>query len=237
MIDIKGIIFDYGGTIDSNGLHWADVLWEQYEQLEIPISKEDFKEAYVHGERTLAKKPIVKPEFNFFDVLLAKVNLQIEYLVGMGKLNKQFLNSVPQKIAHSCYNFAAQCVNNAKPTIQKLHNKYPLVLVSNFYGNINSVLTDFDIKSYFMEIIESAVVGVRKPNPEIFTLGVNALKLPPEQVVVIGDSFSKDIVPAGKAGCKTIWLKNGEGWDKETDDSLATEIINDFTQIGSLILP
>ena len=22
---IKGIIFDYGGTIDSNGLHWAEL--------------------------------------------------------------------------------------------------------------------------------------------------------------------------------------------------------------------
>ena len=28
---IKGIIFDYGGTIDSNGLHWAEVIWKAYE--------------------------------------------------------------------------------------------------------------------------------------------------------------------------------------------------------------
>ena len=25
--DIKGIIFDYGGTIDTNSRHWAEVLW------------------------------------------------------------------------------------------------------------------------------------------------------------------------------------------------------------------
>ena len=24
---VKGILFDYGGTIDSNGMHWAEVIW------------------------------------------------------------------------------------------------------------------------------------------------------------------------------------------------------------------
>ena len=28
---IKGIIFDYGGTIDSNGMHWAEVIWRAYQ--------------------------------------------------------------------------------------------------------------------------------------------------------------------------------------------------------------
>ena len=26
--DIKGVIFDYGGTIDTNSRHWAEVLWK-----------------------------------------------------------------------------------------------------------------------------------------------------------------------------------------------------------------
>ena len=25
--DIKGVIFDYGGTIDTNSRHWAEVLF------------------------------------------------------------------------------------------------------------------------------------------------------------------------------------------------------------------
>lgn len=59
MIDttrIKGLLFDYGGTIDSNGLHWAEVIWQAYEALQVPVSKEVFREAYVYGERTLGKK-------------------------------------------------------------------------------------------------------------------------------------------------------------------------------------
>ena len=26
--DIKGIIFDYGGTIDSRGVHWSEIIWD-----------------------------------------------------------------------------------------------------------------------------------------------------------------------------------------------------------------
>ena len=33
--DIKGVIFDYGGTIDTNSRHWAEVLWSKY--AEYPI--------------------------------------------------------------------------------------------------------------------------------------------------------------------------------------------------------
>ena len=66
---IKGIIFDYGGTIDSNGMHWAEVIWMAYQAEEVPVSKETFRNAYVHGERTLGKNPIVKPHHTFLDML------------------------------------------------------------------------------------------------------------------------------------------------------------------------
>ena len=71
-----------------------------------------------------------------------------------------------------------------------------MVLVSNFYGNIHQVLNEFDLDGLFDSIIESAVVGVRKPDPAIFTLGVKALGMAAEDTVVVGDSYTKDIVPA-----------------------------------------
>ena len=92
---------------------------------------------------------------------------------------------------------------------------------------MESVLKDFGIDSYFRNIIESAVVKVRKPDPKIFMLGVEALGLMPEEVAVIGDSYTKDIVPARSIGCKTLWLK-GKGWtedeDSRTDDCMITTL-------------
>ena len=53
-MNIKGIIFDYGGTLDSRGVHWSEVLWQGYQQARVPIDKDTFRNAYVEGERALA---------------------------------------------------------------------------------------------------------------------------------------------------------------------------------------
>jgi len=77
------------------------------------------------------------------------------------------------------------------------------------------VLQAYGLRDYFGEIIESAVVGVRKPDPEIWRLGVRALGINAEEVLVVGDSYTKDILPALAAGCRAVWIK-GKGWtDKE----------------------
>lgn len=233
--NIKGIIFDYGGTIDTNGKHWAEVLWTRYNELNIPVSKEDFKKAYVHGERTLALNPMIKPSHDFYDVLLIKARIQIEYLIEQGLLPFSALtNSYPEEIAKGCYDFAKGVVNNSLFVVKRLSITYKLVLVSNFYGNINKVLENFGLLCSFKSVIESAVVGVRKPDPAIFTLGVHELGIEAHETVVIGDSFSKDIIPAKTAGCHTIWLK-GEGWGESTDDSVPDAIITDLAQLIDLL--
>ena len=90
---------------------------------------------------------------------------------------------------------------------------------------------------FFTQIVESAVVGVRKPDPQIYALALKAVACAAEEVVVIGDSYEKDMVPAKSLGCHTIWLK-GEGWVKsECQDTGAADIIvEDFTMIESLLL-
>ena len=45
--NIQGVIFDYGGTIDTNSCHWAEVLWTKYMEHQVPVDKESFREAYV----------------------------------------------------------------------------------------------------------------------------------------------------------------------------------------------
>jgi putative hydrolase of the HAD superfamily len=236
MIDfkqIKGIIFDYGATIDSNGKHWAEVLWDAYLANRIPVSKSDFRDAYVYGERYLALHPLIKPHFTFRDVLSEKVTIQLKWLV-----QQQFLpenadySQCSFAISEHCYTFASETTRLAKPVLEKLHKQYPLILVSNFYGNIDAVLKDFDIAGSFDDIVESAVVGIRKPDPAIFSLGVKKLNLEPQEVVVVGDSYKKDILPAQSIGCRTIWLK-GTGWDGEETGS-ADVIIADFLELKGL---
>ena len=53
--DIKGVIFDYGGTIDSRGDHWSEVIWDGYREAGVQVTKEQFRDCYVYAERELAK--------------------------------------------------------------------------------------------------------------------------------------------------------------------------------------
>lgn len=219
---IRGIIFDYGGTIDTDGRHWAEVLWSQYLAHRVPVSREAFREAYVHGERTLARTPLVQPHHNFHDVLTIKVRLQMEYLVAGGLLtgDTSAIERYVTLVADSCYDYVLRTLETTRPVVARLAEKYRLVLVSNFYGNIETILQDFGLHTYFSHIVESSVVGVRKPDPAIYRLGVEAMGYDAAHILVVGDSYSKDIVPAKQVGCCAAWLR-GEGWgDEVVDESL-----------------
>ena len=66
---VKGIIFDYGGTLDSRGDHWSEVILKGYLAAGLDIERDLFREAYVHAERALAKHPYIRPDHNFLDLL------------------------------------------------------------------------------------------------------------------------------------------------------------------------
>jgi FMN phosphatase YigB (HAD superfamily) len=234
---ISGLLFDYGGTIDTNGLHWAYVLKKSYEKHQLAVPAELFNSAYSYGERSLAVKPLVKPQHIFLDVLKLKIQQQIEFLNEKGlKVDYSYVDL----IAEDCNEFAFSNVRSAAAILAELSEVYPLVMVSNFYGNLNSVLENFEIRDLFSEVIESAVVGVRKPDAQIYRLGVQALGFESGNCMVIGDSFVKDIIPAKEIGCKAVWLRK-EGWelDKEKEDQSSIQadfIIHDIKQLKKVIL-
>lgn len=234
---LKGLIFDYGGTLDTNGVHWAEVLWRQYEAIGLPVSKAEFREAYVHGERTIGKCPLVKPTDDFRQVLLIKSRLQLQFLTDKGVLDAEAfpLEEYAVRIAEGGYRVAREVAQSASKVLQRLKTKYNLVLVSNFYGNIRTILKDFGLLCYFEQVVESSVVGVRKPDPAIFALGVEALGMKPDEVCVVGDSYTKDILPAHSLGCHTVWLK-GIGWEPdEHDQSLPDAVIGSLEEMIEVV--
>ena len=229
---MQALIFDYGGTLDTDGRHWAHVLWEGYCEAGVTVTNEQFREAYVYGERALAKAPIVQPEDTFRDVLEKKVNQQFAFLQAEHIWNdaSEVCAEKLNTIVVYCHDYALRHITKAREVLAVLRPKYRMVLVSNFYGNIEAILRDFALAQYFEAVIESAVVGVRKPDPEIYRLGVKATGCEAKDVTVVGDSYSKDIVPANAIGCRTIWLR-GEGWSGEDAGELATYEITSLPDV------
>lgn len=231
---IKGIIFDYGGTIDSRGVHWSEVIWDGYRAAGVNVSKEQFRDSYVHAERELARVRHILPADNFHDLLLKKMRIELQDLVEKGHLHCDDIEPPAQQVAQYCYQEARSSIEEARPVLDQLAKHYPMMLVSNFYGNVDSVLRDFDVRKYFKGVIESAVVGVRKPNPVIFALGVDVLELPASQVLVVGDSLKKDILPAESLGCQVLWLK-GKGWTADEDAQTHPCTIKSLNEIPQLL--
>ena len=220
---VKGVLIDFGGTIDTDGRHWYKVFKQAYSCVAPAIEDALLRQAYVYAERTLGKNPIINPQFTFYKTLETKLSLQTDFL----RENGCSVTDVQSKqILDSCYAVVTTNINKvARPELESMSECCPLVLVTNFYGNMNSVLKEFGIDRYFAGIVESAVEGVRKPNPDIFRLAVNRLGVLPADAVMIGDSLSKDILPAMEVGCKSVWLK-GEQWE---DESVSATCSPDFT--------
>lgn len=225
-----GYIFDYGGTLDTGGQHWGQVLWHAYERHRVPVTEVQFREVYVYAERTLGRNPIIRPDFTFRQTLEAKLRLQLEFLEVKDEKYRQ-------TILDDLYERTIVMTAQSRKILQQLKELgVPMVLVSNFYGNMHTVLHEFGFDGLFLKVIESAVVGIRKPDPRIFLLGVEALGLKPEEVTVVGDSLDKDIIPAHEAGCQTIWLR-GDGWTSASHngDCPYCETINALDEILEMI--
>ena len=196
---IKGILIDFGGTIDSDGIHWFDQFRDAY-ALVTSVPEPLLWDAYVHSERTLGRNPIIGPDYTFCKTLQTKIALQTEYLQSKG-----VTITAQDTILDTCYNKVVKHISTvSKPVLERI--KLPMVLVTNFYGNMHTVLEEFGLSHLFKDVIESAVVGVRKPDPQIFRLGVAALGLEPRETVMIGDSPDKDILPAQSIGCQTFQI-------------------------------
>ena len=230
---IKGYIFDFGGTLDTAGCHWGQMLWHAYQRQQIPVSDEQFREAYVYAERTLGRTPIIQSDYSFHKTLEVKIRIEMEYLCTSGawQADEAEFARGHKAVLEDVYSKVVEITSHSREVLSQLAARYPMVLVSNFYGNISHVLEEFHLSEFFKDIVESAVVGVRKPDHRIFVLGVEALGLKPEECVVVGDSFYKDIEPAKKAGCQAVWFK-GEGWtDQQYDETLPDKIITDLNQL------
>ena len=184
----------------------------------------------------MAQLPLVRSEHTFADMMRIKIDLQVDWLQEQTALpDFRATRDVRRRLAGRCYASAERCITAARPLIAALAERYPLALVSNFYGNIGAVLRDFRLDRYFPHVIESAVVGVRKPDPAIFRLGLDALGISDaSSAVVIGDSYDKDILPAASLGCRTVWLKN-IGWKPYTGAESADVVITDFKALEGLL--
>lgn len=210
MIDkskIKAIAFDFGGTLDSPFLHWMDIYLYLYTtKLNLPLTRENFRDSYVYGEQMMERLQLVKPSHSLLETQKFKTDLQFSHLIEKGVLpdtpeNKEELSLQAALLSTE---YSSGYVAAARSILAELQKKYVLLLVSNYYGNVSKIAGDLEIATYFKTITDSTIAGVRKPDPALWRLAIEGVGFNPEEVLIVGDSMKNDILPGISLGCQVI---------------------------------
>jgi putative hydrolase of the HAD superfamily len=85
-----------------------------------------------------------------------------------------------------------------------------LGVVSNSDGRVEQALEAAGLREYFDVVVDSALVGVEKPDPRIFHAALNALAVAPEEALYVGDLYEIDILGARAAGLQAVLLARPE---------------------------
>ena len=85
-----------------------------------------------------------------------------------------------------------------------------LAVVSNSDGRVEQALAAAGIRHYFDVVIDSALIGVEKPDPRIFHAALEALGVAPEEALYVGDLYDIDVLGARAAGLDAVLLAGPE---------------------------
>lgn len=218
---MKAVLFDFGGTIDTDGVHWSERFWEYYVQFGIDVAKKEFEKAFVQSDRDILANNLSQASFR--QILELQVASQFEIL-GLHD------EEIRRRLVDSCYGDTCIVIAAANVLLKQIGEHYALGLVSNFYGNLDVVCREFGLDTVFDTTVDSEIAGVRKPDPAIFRIALERLKAEAAESFVVGDSYDRDIVPGKCLGCKTIWLK-GKSWKEEPRNEAADFIIGKFDEL------
>lgn len=93
------------------------------------------------------------------------------------------------------------------PALARLHERgLRLGVVSNWEGWLHDLLAERDMHRWFDVVVISAHAGIEKPDPGIFHKALDALAVPPGEVVHVGDSLEQDVAPALALGAHPVLI-------------------------------
>ncbi len=96
--------------------------------------------------------------------------------------------------------------DDAVPALAWLSQRYPVVALTNGNADVHRV----GIGHFFTASVSAREVGVGKPDAQIFLAAAQALKLPPEQILHVGDDAVLDVVGAQGVGMQTVWINRDQ---------------------------
>jgi HAD superfamily hydrolase (TIGR01549 family) len=199
-MNLRAVLFDYGGTLDGPGRHWLPRFLDMYRAAGLALPFDRFRGAFDHatqcGYRDARVAGMSLTELIEFHVARQMEHLGVEDRALADRVVTEFVRSSRAALAES------------RALLERLSRHVALGVISNFYGNLERILADVGIAPLLTAIVDSARVGVHKPSPAIFTLAMQRMGCAPAAALYVGDSFEKDVRGARAAGLRTGWIVN-----------------------------
>lgn len=109
--------------------------------------------------------------------------------------------------AHHRVGLWTVAIEGAVETVRALKESgHRLGVVSNAEGRVERDLLGAGYAGLFETVVDSHVVGVEKPDPQIFRIAMERMSVTPETAVFLGDVPSVDIAGARAAGLRPVLL-------------------------------
>ena len=109
--------------------------------------------------------------------------------------------------AHHRVGLWTVAIEGAVQTVRALKDAgHRLGVVSNAEGRVERDLAGAGYAGLFETVVDSHVVGVEKPDPQIFRIAMERMSVAPETAVFLGDVPSVDIAGARAAGLTPVLL-------------------------------
>ena len=100
-------------------------------------------------------------------------------------------------------------------------------VISNSNGSVRFALEQAGLAAHLDFIIDSTVVGIAKPDPRVFQMGLQEAGAAPAEAVYVGDSYFVDVLGAREVGMGAVLFDPGRLWgprDCRVADGLASAV-------------
>ena len=191
------MLFDWGGTLDADGVTWKDRMRRLYAEEGHAAPAPRFDRAFYDADDALVGR---LGEGATLDETADRLAAGVQ--AGLGLTDSALARRIGARFAAA----ARGAVARNTPLLELLAARYRLGVVSNFYGNLRAVCLETGVARLLGAMVDSTAVGATKPDPRIFRAALDTLGVAPAHAVFVGDSLPRDMAGARDLGMPHIWL-------------------------------
>jgi putative hydrolase of the HAD superfamily len=203
---IEAVLFDFGGTLDADGVAWQERFYAHYRAEGLDMTPEAFAPAFFAADDPLVGGLPLETDLSG-TVHELTASLEAELARRGSCITKEGTDGGrARRVASRFVTEASAAIARNRPVLDALRERYRLGIVSNFYGNLEAVCQGAGLSPLFAAIVDSQRVGTRKPDPAIFRAALEPLCATPQRTLFVGDSLRRDREGARRIGMGFIWI-------------------------------